>query len=941
MKLLYRGLFSFFLLFLADFSLQGQASYAPSEPIPMDSSIRMGQLANGLHYYIQKNNKPENRAELRLAIKAGSLQEDENQLGLAHFVEHMAFNGTKHFAKNELIDYLESIGTRFGADLNAYTSFGETVYLLQARTDTLAHLEKGLLVMEDWASGLTFDSLEVEKERGVVIAEWRTRLSPDQRLQQQYFPVLYHDSRYAKRLPIGDPEIIKTASVATIKKFYEDWYRPDLMAIIAVGDFDVAWMEKEIKNRFSRLTKSENNRERKDYSIPTQHKNLYKIATDKEAPFTQVRVLYKHPAEKVKTVQDLGASMSRSLYNRMLNARLVEVQQQADPPFTFAYSGYGSDLGDLDLYHTYAFVREGGALRGIETVLTETYRAVQHGFTKTELERKKAEMLKSAEQAYLERDKMTSGSLAGRLVHHFLKGTPIPSPGQTLALYKQILPQIRLTDINPLPKKWIKDQNYVVIVTGPDDQREYLPTEAEMSKLLQQVASKKLEAYKDNVSTEPLLQKKLIPGSIVSEREVDTLGIQELVLNNGVKIVLKPTDFQNNEILMTSFSPGGHSLFTDEKYPSAAHAASIIDQAGLGDFSLVALQKKLSGKIVNVSPYIRELYEGISGNSTPEDLETLFQLVYLYFTAPRIDSAGFQSYIKRQESIFENIMTNPYNAFADIKNHIKYQNHPRRQITTLEDLQKINPEWVLSAYQDRFADASDFTFFFVGNFDQTKIRDLAKKYLANLPVTYRREKWRDVSAALVSGQIDTTIYKGEAPKALVELIYHSDFDPQHDDRYAFSTLTNLLRIKLRESMREELGGVYGVRLNGNISYYPKPVYRISLSFNCEPGQVDTLIQTALSEIEQLKASGPVEKDLLKVTETQRQNRIKGLKENSYWLGQLSYRYQYDLPVEGIKLQALEEKIDALTPQMIQEAATKYFETENYMQFILMPEEKMD
>ncbi len=929
--------FFFSLLILFAISLHGQSVYAPTDSIPMDSTIREGLLPNGMHYFIQQNHKPEDRAELRLAIKAGSLQEDENQLGLAHFVEHMAFNGTEHFAKNELVDYLESVGTRFGADLNAYTSFAETVYMLQARTDSLPLLEKGLLIMEDWAGGLTFDSLEVEKERGVVISEWRTSLSPDQRLQQQYFPVLYNDSRYAERLPIGDPEIIKTASVQTIRKFYQDWYRPDLMAIIAVGDFDLNWMESEIKRRFSRLTMPETPREREEYQIPAHEETLYTIATDKEAPFTNVRVLYKHPAKELKTINDYQASLTRSLYNSMLNARLVEVQQQADPPFTFAYSGYGSDLGDLDIYHTYAFVRSGGALRGIETVLTETQRAQQHGFVATELERKKKELLRSAEQAYEERDKMTSGGLAARLVYHYLEDIPIPSPEQRLKLYQQLLPKIQLADINPLPKQWIRDSNRVVIVTGPEDQKAQLPTEEELSQLFTQVAEQELPPYQDEVSDEPLITKELKPGTITSEKTIDSLGVQEWTLSNGVKMVIKSTEFQNNEVLMTAFSPGGHSVYNDEKYYSASHAAPIIDQAGLGNFDLVALQKKLSGKLVNVGPYIGELYEGFSGSSTPEDLETLFQLVYLYFTQPRIDTAGFQSYIKRQESIFENIMANPYNSFADIKNHIKYNGHPRRQITTMQDLEKISPENVLSTYQDRFADASDFTFFFVGNFEADGLRQLAKKYLANLPTTNREETWKDIHGDLIEGTMDTTFYKGEAPKALVELIYHGNFDPEKDNRYAFSTLSSLLRIKLRESMREDLGGVYGVRLSGNLSYYPTPDYRITLSFNCEPDQVDTLIQTAKATIDELKTDGPEAKDLQKVAETQRQNRIKGLQENNYWLGQLSYRYQYGLPLEGIQLKALDEKINTLTPEMIQEATKRYFSGENYLQFVLMPE----
>ena len=419
-------------------------------PIPKDPSVRLDTLSNGIVYYIKQNKKPEDRAELRLVLKAGSMQEDQDQLGLAHFIEHMAFNGTKHFEKNELVDYLESLGMRFGPDLNAYTSFDETVYMLQARTDSMELLEKGLLILEDWANGLTFDPEEIDKERGVVISEWRSRLSPEQRLQQQYFPILYKGSRYAKRLPIGDPEIIENADYATIKRFYQDWYRPGLMAIVATGDFDMDWMEQEIKSRFSKIAAKPNPRERKKYDVPQHDETLYAICSDDEAAFTQVRIVYKHEKKEVKTVEDYRQNLARNLFNRMLNARLFELQQTANPPFTFAYSGYGGDVGNLDTYTVYAFVQKGAALEGIESVLTETKRAVDFGFTQTELDRQKQELITAAEKANNEKDKTQSGRLVMRYVYHFLQGNPIPNPEQTLALYQLLLQQITLEDINPL-----------------------------------------------------------------------------------------------------------------------------------------------------------------------------------------------------------------------------------------------------------------------------------------------------------------------------------------------------------------------------------------------------------------------------------------------------------------------------------------------------------
>lgn len=926
----FSGLFCLFL----SLPLLSQPS---GQPIPVDPGVRMGQLANGMRYYIQHNEKPENRAELRLAVHAGSLQENEDQLGIAHFVEHMAFNGTEHFEKNKLINYLEKTGTRFGADLNAYTSFEETVYMLQARTDSLHLMEQGLLIMEDWAGGLSFDPEEIDKERGVVVSEWRTRLSPDQRLQQQYFPVLYRGSRYAKRLPIGEPEIIETASYSTIRSFYEEWYRPELMAFVAVGDFDADWMEKEIIRRFSVLQNPENAPAREEYEVPGHAETLPVIATDKEAAFTRVQVVYKHEEAPVKTVADYRRELAHRLYNKMLNARLVEVQMQPDPPFTFAYSGYGSDVGNLGTYTVYAFVKGGGAVNGAGAVLRETRRAMLHGFTETELERHKADLLEEAENDYKEREKTQSGSLAGRYVYHYLDSRPIPSPEQRLQLYQELLPTITLEDINPLPRRWLTDSNRVAIVTGPEKEGMPLPTEDDMLSLLAHIDTLSLEPYVDVVNDAPLIGKPLAPQPVRKRGQLDSLGITVLELANGVTAYLKPTDFQNDEILMTAFSPGGHSVYGPDTYYSAADAAAIVDQSGVGAFSLPELQKKLAGKTVSVGPYINELYEGIGGSSNAEGLETLLQLVYLYFTAPRRDSAVFSSYLARQASIFENMMANPYYYYADIKNQVKYRGHPRRQITDLASLQKINLDEVMHTYRDRFADAGDFTFVFVGNFDPQELEPLLATYLGNLPATGRQESWKDVGANLAEGYIDTTVVRGEAPKALVEMNYHGPFAYESSRRYQFYSLLSALRIRLREALREDKGGVYGVSVSGVALPYPEPNYRITISFNSEPARTQELIATAKQVIDTLQNQAVDEEILQKVKETQRQSRIKSLKENGFWLGQVSTRLKYGIGLEGILMERYEPYIEGLAAGDIQEAAQRYLREDNFIQVVLMPE----
>lgn len=909
-----------------------------NRPLPMDPTVISGKLDNGLQYFIKHNEKPENRAELRLAVHAGSLQEDDDQRGLAHFIEHMAFNGTENFKKNELVDFLELAGTRFGPDLNAYTSFEETVYMLQTRTDSLELLEKGLLILEDWAGGLSFDPEEIDKERGVVVSEWRSSLSPDQRLQQKSFPITYKGSRYAERLPIGDPEIIENANYETIRRFYEDWYRPDLMAIIVVGDFDLLWMEEEIKRRFADLENPEKARKREDYTIPQHDETRFVIATDKENSFTRIELSIKHPETPVKNEADYRTSLMHSLYNRMLNARLVEIRQQPNPPFTFAYSGYGGDLGDLDNYFLYAFVAEGGVLTGLSSVYTETRRALQHGFVETELERAKAETIRSAEKSFKEQDKTPSSSLAGGLVSHFLKDSPFTDAEQRLQLIETILPTIDLEDINALPKEWITETDRTIVVTGPEKEGAILPEEEAIRATLDSIEVLDLPAYIDEVSDAPLLDKELSPGEIVGEKKWPELDVTEWTLSNGIKVVLKPTDFQNDQIRFTAFSPGGNSLYSTHDYFNAANAVAILDQSGVGEFSLSELNKKLAGKNVSVGPYIGELNEGLNGSTSPEDVETLFQLIYLYFTAPRKDEEVLQSYVSQQKSILQNILVNPYYFFANEKSKLKYNDHPRRQaLPEMSDLESLDLEKIYEIYQDRFADAGDFTFIFVGNFDLESIRPLLRQYLGSLPTQGRWEKWKDVDADLVDGKIEKTWVRGAAPKALVEMVYHDDFEYTAENRYAFTSLASLVRIKLREAMREDKGGVYGVTVRSNVGQYPKPDYSITISFNAEPEQVDDLIATAKSEIQKIMENGAELSDIKKITETQLQSKIKNLKENSYWLGQLNARYQNDLPLDGIQLKALEDAIATLNSEVLQHAAQRYFGTDNFMQFVLLPE----
>jgi len=929
---------------LAEVSIDHEESKEPmaqitdehSKPIPEDSRVTKGVLQNGMHYFIQQNQRPENRAELRLAINAGSILEDEDQLGLAHFVEHMAFNGTENFEKSELVDYLESIGTRFGADLNAYTSFDETVYMLQVRTDSAELFDKGMLVIKDWANGVTFEHEEIDKERGVVESEWRSNLSPDQRMQQKYFPVLFHNSMYADRLPIGDPDILRNADYDAVKRYYRDWYRPDLMALVVVGDIDVASVESQIKSLFGKISNVGEPRTRKEYSIPRHDETLVSIVSDKEASFTQLQLMYKHDKKHIKDLNDFRESLVSTLYNRMLGLRFEEIKKQPNPPFIFANSGYGSSVGDMDTYTSFAYVPEGMAAQALEAILIENKRVLLHGFTAGELERAKKQSLEGAEKNFKEMDKTESGRLAMRYVYNYLDANPIPGPDQNLELYEKFLPTITLDDVNGLAKKWIRDQSRVVIITGPEKEGVSLPSEDEVRILLDKTASVNVDPYVDDVIDAPLFEKELSPVSITKMEAFENVDVDYLELENGVEVYLKKTNFKNDEILVNGFSPGGSSLYSDDDYANASNAASVVRESGIGQFSSTQLEKLMAGKSVGIAPYVSSYSEGFNGSSSPDDLEILFQLIHKYFYEPRIDNQAFESYVTRQKGLYKNLLSNPNYFFSDFVNKTKYNDNPRVRWPTEEDWAALEYAGAMEVYKDRFADASDFTFSFVGNFDEEVVKKYIQKYLGNLPSTSREESWKDVGIRPIKGGLKKRIKNGEAPKTNVHMYYHGDFDYTSDNNYLMGSMLAYLRIKLREELREDKGGVYGVQLSGGGTKKPVERYGITVSFNADPPMTDELIKAAQDVIAKAMTEGPNEEDMVKVKETQRQGRIKNLKENRFWQGQISREHEHKNSFDGILLESFEEKIDGLKSSQIRDAVKKYFSNENYIELIMDP-----
>ncbi len=936
-----------------------------AEPVGVDPSVRTGTLPNGLTYYVRRNAEPRDRAELRLAVNAGSVLEDEDQRGLAHFVEHMAFNGTERFEKQELVNYLEGIGMRFGPDLNAYTSFDETVYLLQVPTDSAALLDTGFDVLKEWASAVTFEDEEIDKERGVVLEEWRLGRGAQARINDEQFPILFGGSRYAERLPIGDPEVLRNAPYETLRRFYRTWYRPDLMAVVAVGDFDPDAVEQTIRETFGGLTNPTDEAPRPAFDVPGHDETRFAIATDPELTTTGVAVLYKEPADRSGDVAAFRRLLMDRLYNRMLNDRLYELTQRPDAPYLGAFTGKFGFARPSDLYVMQAVVTDGGVPTGLEALLTEAARVERHGFTASELERAKADVRREYEVAFNERDKTESRSFAGEYVSLFLEGEPAAGIAREYELVQTLLPSITLGDLDALADAVVGEANRVILVSAPEKEGVPVPTEADLRAVYAAVERKEIESYTDAVSAEPLVASPPAPGGIrTTSVYEDGTGITELVLDNDVRVVLKPTDFKNDEVLFSAFSPGGTSLAPDSAFRSAEQASAVVSLGGVGSFSATDLDKKLAGQEVSVRPFVDEREEGLVGSASPEDLETLFQLIHLYVTAPRRDADAFEAFKQRIAGVLQNRSARPEAAFSDTLQVTLAQHHPRRRPFTLETIPQLDLDESLAFYRDRFRDASDFTFVFVGAFEPAEIEPLVRQYLATLPAAGREEEPRDLGVRTPEGVVKKVVQRGIEPKARVQLVFSGQLDVRIDtlnyadslliddvwvpvadsvytarheaarsERYLLGALADALSIRLREDLREDRGGVYGVGVNASVDRM-LGTYTISIGFGSDPDRVDELTSAVFEVIDTFRQDGP-DDALAKVKEADRREQELARRENEAWLGALAAAYRYgEAPLDYLDRTDL---IEELTYGALRGAAQYYLRQSRYVQVVLLPE----
>ena len=926
-------------MFLMAVPLAGTAQgLKGSDPIPLDAAVKTGKLKNGLTYYIRKNAKPENKVDLRLVINAGSILEDDDQQGLAHFMEHMCFNGTKRFPKNQLVDYLQSIGVKFGQHLNAYTSFDETVYFLPIPSDDPAKLEKGFEIIEDWAFNTILSPEEIDKERGVVLEEYRLGLDADNRMEKRFMPKMMYKSHYVDRFPIGQKAILENFTYDKIKKFYKDWYRPDLMAVIVVGDIDVAEMEKKVIAHFSSYENPKNARPRKFYEVPNHKETFVAIESDKEADGSQVRLVYKDydTAKPIVTVDDYKKRLTERLFAVMLNKRFRELTNSPTPPFTFGGSSHGGIMArDKEAYSSFAMTQDGKQLDALKTLVEENNRVKKFGFTQGEFERAKIDVLAGMENAYNEREKMNSAAFVGQYQGNFLDKEPAPGIEWTYSAIKKMLPEIKLTDINSLVGGYIKDDNRVVVITGPEKDNIKKPTEQEVLAVLN-TPSDNLKPYDEGTTAVGLLRKEVKPGSITKKENNARLGTTTLTLSNGAKVTYKKTDFKNDEVLLEAVSFGGSNLYTNEESLKTEWAQSGLSQAGFSGLKLNDINKFMTGKIARVNPYIYEDTEGLRGNAAPKDMEYMFQMIHAYFTDLNFDTEAYEGYKKKQISMFANMGSNPEGYFTS--EFRKFTNKDNPRYTPMfpgdEDWARTDYQLAYNKYKERFANAGDFQFFFVGNIDDKAIDDFSAKYIASLPATDKREKIVDLGIRSLKGEHKKIIYKGSEPKSKVLIRFRGEttYTPKED--LAMQALGEILTIKLIEQLREKDSGVYTVNASGGLSKMPHGAYRFTISFPCGPENTDKLTEAALAELKKLVDNGPEAKDLAKYKEGELLDYKKNIKENRTWMSNLKNSYTEGENPEDILV--YEEKVNALTAKDIQAVAKKYLTKEKIVG-VLMPE----
>jgi len=918
-------------------AIPSEARAAPLDQLaPLDPAVAVGELPNGLRYYIRENQEPENRAFLRLIVQVGSVVEEDDQLGLAHFLEHMAFNGTENFEKQELLEFIESIGMRLGQGVNAATSFDETSYRLEVPTDDPELLATAFQIMEDWAHGLTLDPEEIDQERGVVVEEWRMRRGAQARLIDEQLPVILRGSRYAERLPIGTVESIETFEHDALTRFYRDWYRPNLMGVVAVGDFDRAAVESLLVEHFAGLSTSVGARERLDYQVPPHEETLFSILTDPELTSTRVTIHYKMDLKNDPTVGGYRQRIVEGMYNSMLNERFREIALEPEAPFLSASSSQSQFVGPLGVYSLRASVLEGKVDDGMRALLRAVERVARFGFTEGEIDRQRIAQLRGIEQAYTNRSDRSSNSYVSEYSRAFVDGESIPGIEYEYELFQRFIPEIPLEEVNQVGRGWVRDTNRVVIVEGPERDGLALPDENELASILLFAAPEEITAYVDSLSGAVLLEELPVGIEIVSERVLER-EITAWTLGNAVRVILKPTDYDEDRVIFRGFSPGGTSQVADEDLIPASTAVGLVSGGGLGEFNSIGLGRILTGKVASVSPFISEFEEGVSGSASVSDLETMFQLIYLTFTSPREDEDFAEVWMSQARQALANRDANPVTAWRDAYRRLMTQDHPRTRPMTVERLDEVDLRESMEFYEDRFADASDFTFVFVGALDAGVMRPLVEQYLGALPSIMRTESWRDVGVRAPEGVLEEAVKRGLEPQSQTVITFNGPFEyGNQSERSAIRALGLAVESQLMEEVREELGGTYGIFVGPSYAWRPEETYQLTVSFGSDPERAEELAAVVLEGIERFKKSGPTEEQASAARETLLRQFETDFQENGTWLGQLVSDLQRG-EEPGAAVETFVSSVEGLAVTEIRDAARRYFDMENYVRVTLLPE----
>lgn len=914
-----------------------------TEIVPNDSSVRVGTLPSGITYYIKQNAKPANRADFHIYYKVGAVQEEESQNGLAHFLEHMAFNGSKHFPENTLTDYLSSIGVRFGENLNAATGQEHTTYMITNVPMTRPGItDSVLLVLHDWAGYITLDTTDIDKERGVIIEEWRQGNNAGRRVFEKQAPVLFNNSIYAKRNIIGNQEVLKTFKYQELRDFYHRWYRPDMQAFVIVGDFNVDSMENKLKTAMADIPAPAVRTPKAVVTVDDNEKPLISVTSDPELTVTQVQMLFRHRPINDRyrnTYLAYKNDYITSLANRMLDQRLSEIAQKENAPFLGAGAGYQEIVRPFDAFYIGGTAREGEALRALEAMYTELLRMQNGGFTPSELDRAKTEILRGTESFYENRNDRKNDEFSGSYMTHFENGTPYITPETDKVVTRRVLDDITLAEVNATAADWVGDRNNVVLISMPEKEGNVLPAESDILTTLNKVRATDVAGYVDAVKDLPLLDASKLKGSktIKTEPAGGMFSSTVLTLQNGVRVIVKSTDLKADEVQMTAFQKGGTTTVADTTdIYNLSLLPAYVGMSGVGDFSRIELGKLLTGKIANVSPHIGSLSQGFGGSCSPKDIETLMQLTYLYYTAPRFDSGDWNVLMNQYRSLLPNMVKNPSYILQDSLFQTVYGHNPRVFMQISDRVLNVaSPERIKALYNRFFSNANGMTFIFVGNISADSLKPLAEKYLGSLPSKKGpAPKWGKHIVLPLPGIVQN-MYKTplQTPKMTAVEIYSGELPYTLQRSVTMDAIRYILEMRYTKAMREEKGGTYGVGVNLTYQKEPLPRFAFQISFETDPAKITDLLPIVDQEFRSIATSGATDEELTKTKEFFIKRHRDGMIHNGTWLGYLTNWYLNG----NDRYEGYETAVTGLTSELIRKTASETFGQTNVCTVVQMPE----